>query len=181
MPVIERTRPGRLDFLIKAPAGQLWRAFWVASGLGMTGLMFNTNFGLFLDSAETRCMPERLYMGYPLWREIRQGDVVSFKADNQMMFDLMTGKRITKIVAARQGDHVRSDSSGVFINDERVAVRHHNSLENLALKGNDPININRELLKGEVFVLGVLPRSFDSRYWGPMPEGRIDRLVKPLL
>jgi conjugal transfer pilin signal peptidase TrbI len=171
----------RLQFLVEVPRRDLQRALLVAMVIGFFGWVFNTRFGLFLDVAETRCMPERLYLGYPMARNIQRGDVVSFKADNRMMFDLMTGYRITKIVAAMPGDHVRSSEAGVFINGQKVAERHPQSLDRLTQLNKVPIDLDRVLMAGEIFVLGTLPRSFDSRYWGVIPEARVDKFVKALL
>lgn len=172
---------GRLRFLLDVPKRDRQRAVLVAIAIGVCGWVFNTRFGLFLDVAETRCMPEWLYLGYPKNRELQRGDVVSFRADNRMMFDLMTGRRIAKIVAAMPGDHVRSSAAGVYVNGQKVAARHAQSLSRLAELGKDPVDVDRMLNPGEIFVLGTLPRSFDSRYWGVLPESKVDRFVKALL
>lgn len=170
----------RLDFLLKAPRGELVRAAAVVAIIGLFGLMFNTRFGVFLDVAETRCMPERVYLGYPRTEKLERGDIVSFRANNRQMFDLMTGNRIAKIIAGIPGDHVVSNRDGAFVNGVQVGERNPISLKNLAAKGKTPIDIDRVLLPGELFVVGTLPRSFDSRYWGVLPEASVDRMVKAL-
>lgn len=170
----------RLQFLIKAPRRELLRAAAVVSVLGLAGLAFNTQFGIFLDLAETRCLPERVYLGYPRSETLNRGDIVSFRANNRLMLDLLTGNRIAKIVAAVPGDYVVSNESGAFVNGVQVAQRNPASLANLASKGKAPINVDRVLEAGELFVVGTLPRSFDSRYWGVLPESNVDRLVKAL-
>jgi len=168
-------------FLVEVPQRERQRAVLVALAIGAAGWVFNSRFGLFLDVAPTRCMPEWLYLGYPMSRGLERGDVVSFRADSRMMFDLMTGQRIAKIVAAMPGDHVSSTAAGVFINGRKAAERHDHSLSRLAALGQRPIDVERVLQAGEIFVLGSLPRSFDSRYWGVMPVARVDRFVKALL
>lgn len=168
-------------FLFEATQKELITAGTVVAMLGAVGLVFNTQYGMFLDIAETRCLPEHLYLGYPREAELKRGDVVSFKANDRIMFNIMTGKRIAKVVAGMQGDHVVSNSSGLFINGKFIAKRHPTSLKNLAAKGKKPVDMDRVLATGELVVIGTLPRSFDSRYWGVLPASTVDRMVKPLL
>lgn len=170
----------RLDFLIKAPKRELLRAAAIVAVLGLLGLIFNSQFGIFLDVAETRCMPERVYLGYPRTETLNRGDIVSFRANNRVMLDLFTGHRIAKIIAGVPGDRVVSNGDGAFVNGVKVGERNPISLKNLALKGKEPVNMDRILQPGELFVVGTLPRSFDSRYWGVLPEANVDRLVKAL-
>lgn len=170
----------RLDFLFNAPRRQLMRAASVAGAIGLLGLMFNTHFGLYLDLAETRCLPARVYLGYPRTEFLERGDIVSFRADSQIMFGLMTGNRMAKVIAGVSGDHVLSDATGAFVNGVRVGDRNPLSLKNLTAKGKAPIDMDRDLADGEIFVVGTLPRSFDSRYWGVMPALSVDRLMVAL-
>ena len=172
----------KLRFLTHAPKREYRRAGIVIIAIAVFGWMFNTHFGLYLDLSEIRCMPEHLYAGYPRTdAPLKAGDVVSFKASNRVMLDLMTGKRIAKIVAATAGDHVVSNENGVWINGKPVLERNPISLEKLAEKHKTPVNLNKVLEPGELFVIGTLPRSFDSRYWGVLPERYVDRKVLPIL
>jgi len=168
-------------FLFNASQRELITAGSIVAILGALGLVFNTQYGVFLDMAETRCLPEYLYVGYPREAELKRGDVVSFKANDQIMFNIMTGKRIAKMIAGMPGDHVVSNSSGLFINGKFIAKRHPISLKNLAAKGKQPMDMDRVLAPGELVVIGTLPRSFDSRYWGVLPASTVDRMVKPIL
>ena len=170
----------QLDFLVKAPRSEWIRAAAVIAAIGLFGLMFNTRFGIFLDVAETRCLPERVYVGYPRTTNLDRGGIVSFRAHNRVMFDLMTGNRIAKLIAGDPGDHVISNKDGAFVNGVMVGERNPTTLKNLAAKGKTPIDMDRVLQPGELFVVGTLPRSFDSRYWGVLPEASVDRLVKAL-
>lgn len=167
----------RLDFLLKAPRRDLLRGGAVVVAIGLMGVMFKTQFGLFIDMAETRCLPERVYVGYPRTDILNRGDIVSFRANNRMMFDLMTGNRIAKIVAGVAGDYVKSNEMGTFVNGHKLGERSPISIKNLAAKGKQPLDVDRVLQPGEIFVLGTLPRSFDSRYWGVMAASSVDRLV----
>ena len=169
-----------LDFLFKATRPELIRAGAVVLVFGIFGLMFNTQFGVFLDLSETRCMPEHVYLGYPRRDELERGDIVSFRASNRIMFDLMSGKRIAKIIAGVAGDYVTSNENGAFVNGVKVGERNPISLQNLNAKNKSPINMDRVLLPGELFLVGTLPRSFDSRYWGVASALSVDRLILPI-
>ena len=141
-----------------------------------------SEYGIYIDTSEVRCMPEYLYAAEPRdGAVLKRGDMVSFVAAKDEMLGLMAGKRIGKIVMAMQGDHVLSDATGVRINGKLVATRSDLSLENMRKKGAEPVSTNRVLAAGEIFVMGTLPRSFDSRYWGPMQDSHIDKFVTPLL
>jgi conjugal transfer pilin signal peptidase TrbI len=169
-----------LDFLFNVPRKDLIRATAVVTAIALLGLIFNTRFGLYVDFDEVRCMPERVYLGYPLSGQLRRGDIVSFRANNRQMFDLMTGKRVAKIVAAVAGDLVESNANGVFVNGKKVALRSSISIENLMKKNKQLVDMNRALEPGEIFVVGTHPRSFDSRYFGAIQASSVDRRVKAL-
>lgn len=177
--VKEKIRP-RFAFLLDAPKGQKIRAAIVVSALAALGYVFNSQYGLFLDSSELRCMPEQLYLGYPRNEVLHRGDVVSYRANNRMMLGLMTGRRLAKIVAGLPGDHVVSNEAGFYINGELVGKRNPETLRRLQAIGKTPLNIDQVLQPGELFVVGTLPRSFDSRYWGILSDASVDRQLKAI-
>jgi conjugative transfer signal peptidase TraF len=76
---------------------------------------------------------------------------------------------LIKRVAAVEGDVVCRRGAVLSINNHRVAV---------ALHASDGFKLPRwsgcrRLRSGEIFVLGATPRSFDSRYFGLVPERAI--------
>lgn len=171
----------RLAFLIDAPRSTLFKAAFVVGLSALVGLSFSTGFGLFLATAEMRCMPERLYVGFPRNEVLRKGDLVSYRANSKMMLGLMTGSRVGKMVVGVPGDRVVSNSKGVRINGVLVGVRNPISMGNLAKLGKEPVDVDKVLAPGELFVMGTLPRSFDSRYWGVLKDEAVDRQLKGLL
>jgi conjugal transfer pilin signal peptidase TrbI len=174
---------GRTAFLRQASPKD-----WLKSSI-VIGVLFGagaatSSYGLYIDTDEIRCLPEILYAASPRnEKEIKHGDVVSFMAGRDEMLGLFAGKRIAKVVMAMRGDHVRSDERGVFINGAFVAgsERSQISLENMKKKGVSPVTVDAVMKKNEIFVMGTMPRSFDSRYWGVMQESHIDKFVKPLI
>lgn len=178
---ILKTIGAKLAFLVNAPKAELIRALLVIPVVGGLVYGFSDNFGLYLDTAETRCLPETVYVGYPRSSQLKHGDVVSFIATDTQMFGIYTGKRIAKVITGMTGDTIRSDESGVWVNGKQIALRSDVTLAKLQVRSLAPLNINRKLEVGELFVMGTMPRSFDSRYWGVLHDSDVERLVKPLI
>lgn len=176
-----KTVANKFEFLTRASKGQLLRATCATAVFAMAGVWFGQNSGVFVDVSDIRCLPEYVYIGYPKTKSFERGQIVSFVATDHTMFGLFTGKRAAKIIAGLPGDMVISNAAGAFVNGIKVGDRSSVTLQNMANKHLVAINMNRRLLPGELFVMGTLPRSFDSRYWGPIPAADVDRLVKAVL
>lgn len=172
----------RLAFLTKGTKQELIRSAIVIVSLGLFGFLFSTFFsryGIFFDLAETRCMPAWVYVGYPKTPTLQRGDIVSFNVkDATTPIKIFNGQRLAKIIAGMPGDLVESNEEGVKINGKPIALRNPISLSKMAEKKMVPINVNRVLQPGELFVMGTLPRSFDSRYWGILQATEVERMVK---
>jgi conjugal transfer pilin signal peptidase TrbI len=168
----------KFEFLTRASKGQLLRAAGLTTVFAMAGVWFGQNSGVFIDVSDIRCLPEYVYIGYPKTKSFERGQIVSFIATERTMFGLFTGKRAAKIIAGLPGDMILSNDSGAYVNGTKVGDRSSVTVKNLTNKHLVAINMNRRLLPGELFVVGTLPRSFDSRYWGPVPSADVDRLVK---
>lgn len=153
----------------------------VIAAFGIFGKVFS-EYGIYLDISDLRCLPEYLYAAQPrAGARLEKGQVVSFVASRDEMMGWYSGKRIAKLLIAKEGDHVQSDESGVRINGELIAVRSNITLGKIEARKGNPVSINRILTHGEIFLMGTQPRSFDSRYWGVMQDSHIDKLVTPLI
>lgn len=170
-----------LDFLLYSSGRQRMMFIAVAAACMFSGLNFLGNYGVFFDFQEARCLPERLYLGYPRNNEIQRNDVVSFIATQESMAGLFNGERIAKLAAGLPGDKVVSDETGVTINGLKVAERNPLTLGRMLKRGAVPVSVNKTLGEDEVFLLGTLPRAFDSRYWGVFKKSRIDRMMNPVI
>ena len=82
---------------------------------------------------------------------------------------------------ARSGDKVISNDSGVFINGKFIAPRSEISVQKLKDRNVTPLSMDRVPAPGQHFIMGTLPRSFDSRYWGVIHEQDVDRFVKAVI
>ncbi|OLP04588.1 S26 family signal peptidase [Rhodoferax antarcticus] len=166
-----------LGFMVRVQEKERNRAILVLAVTFFGVIGFSNFFGVFIDTSELRCLPERVYIGYPKLHEPRIGDIVSFVSTEREALGIFRGHRLAKIVMAQGGDRVVSDERGVFINGKFIADRSPVSLQKLKERKLDPININRVLQPGELFLMGTLPRSFDSRYWGVVPDRLVERYV----
>jgi conjugal transfer pilin signal peptidase TrbI len=173
----KRVACSRFGFLLDVSFKDLAVGTLVFFGVLTAVTTFNEKFGVFLDTSEMRCMPEVLFVGYPRGQALGRGDVVSYRATSRDMLDLFTGQRLAKIVRAVPGDYVLSNKDGVFVNGVFQGARNPVSLQKIEDKGKRVIDVDRMIEPGEVFVMGTLERSFDSRYWGVLPESSVDRLL----
>jgi len=172
---------GRTEFLRHASPLDWIKSIAVIAAFGAAGAA-TSSYGLYLDTDEVRCLPEFLYAASPRNdAPLKRGDVVSFIASRDEMLGLFAGKRIAKIVMAMEGDVVVSDESGVYINGKFIAARSPISLVKLGEKKKVPISTNRVLGQDEIFVMGTMPRSFDSRYFGVIQGAHVDKFVIPLI
>lgn len=170
-----------LGFLVRVKREDKIKAAVVFAITAMAVVGFSKFFGVFIDTSELRCLPERVYIGYPKTRDSEVGDIVSFVSTERETLGIFRGHRLAKIVMARAGDRVTSDENGVSINGKFIAIRSEISLQKLKDRKLAPLNMDRVLEPGELFVMGTMPRSFDSRYWGVVNERIVDRFVKAVV
>lgn len=170
-----------LGFLIRIERKDKIRAAVVVALTILAVAVFAKFFGVFIDTSELRCMPERVYLGYPKTRTSQAGDIVSFVSTERQTLGIFRGHRLAKIVMAHGGDQVTSNDSGVFINGKFIAPRSEISMQKLKDRNVKPLSLDRVLEPGELFLMGTLPRSFDSRYWGVIHEQDVDRFVKAVI
>jgi signal peptidase I len=95
------------------------------------------------------------------WKQIRRGDVVSFRAPNKR--DAVYLKR----VIARGGDRVEFREDALFVNGAPVAESYVQHVCRACGEHGRSLVVPR----GQLYVLGDnRDRSEDSRYWGTVPE-----------
>lgn len=118
-----------------------------------------------------RCLPFDWYIVTPKndGEQYIRGQLVQFKAPSSVT-RLTEQFEVIKIVAAIAGDRWRITNDQLFINDELWGDLHLMTslgIENGALDGRGIVP------NGHVYVLGTNPSSYDSRYWGPLPQEQI--------
>ncbi|WP_420213511.1 signal peptidase I (plasmid) [Burkholderia aenigmatica] len=88
------------------------------------------------------------------------------------------GTPMAKIAAGLPGDHITIRRDRLYIND-----RYWGSVARGLFYYKKPAGyFDRDFVvpPGELFVLGTEPRSFDSRYWGPIRDDQVDGTLSVL-
>lgn len=90
---------------------------------------------------------------------------------------LPAGVPLIKRIAAVAGDDVCAFSGTIIVNGKIVARQRKADRAGRSLPR---WNECRELVQGELFLLGDAPDSFDSRYFGPVTSARVIGRLAPL-
>lgn len=90
---------------------------------------------------------------------------------------LPAGVPLIKRITAVAGDHVCAFDGAIIVSGEIVARQRKADRAGRSLPR---WNACRELVQGELFLLGDAPDSFDSRYFGPVTSARVIGRLAPL-
>lgn len=120
--------------------------------------------------ANIPCLPARLYLYRLTSEELVRGDQAVFQTDGRTLPQFRVGAIFVKQVEGVPGDEVDIDASGRV----RITGAHgfvfESALEDgvlqiLGRKRGDFVT-RYQIPPGHYFVVGTLPHTFDSRYWG---------------
>jgi conjugal transfer pilin signal peptidase TrbI len=118
---------------------------------------------LALDFHQRRCLEGRAWIvmtGQP--ETIRAGDLITF--DKPSALSYLREDKVLKMVAGVPGDRLQIVGDEVKING-RVAVRGL-ELAEFHKQTREQLQRDEVIPQGRYFVIGTMPRSDDSRYWG---------------
>jgi len=156
-PELERLLDGALVFLIL---------------YGLFG-WFGHRFLLGHDNQNVLCLAgnHRWYLIDRQQRHLTPGDLVAYRSDAKMAPEIPLGTLVVKRVEATEGDAVDFEVRGLRIQGQMHPLRypHRERLKDRAL----PIGTRLMVPPGAVWVMGDHPRSFDSRYFGPIEDAEI--------
>jgi conjugal transfer pilin signal peptidase TrbI len=137
------------------------------------GGYLSARFCLGYDDQAHQCLPPyRWFLIDRSVRTARRGTLIAFAASGRQMGPYFRdGQVIVKGVAGIAGDRVEVGPEQVRVNDHPVG-------QGLALARTlkqPPSAFLRDeaVLAGHLWVMGATADSFDSRYWGFLPEGRV--------
>jgi conjugative transfer signal peptidase TraF len=165
---------------------------WLGMGVFAALILCAHSAGLRVN--ESPSLPIGIWHVSPLDRDLQRGDIVSFCPPDTAVFRgawrrgyLGAGhceggyEPLLKPVAAIAGDRLTQTDIGISINGRLIA--NSKSLDRDGSGRTLPSPRTKEIIvgRGEVWVISSYnPLSFDSRYFGPVPISRIERLARPL-
>jgi conjugal transfer pilin signal peptidase TrbI len=146
-------------------------------------LSFSNRFRIFADSTVgERCLPYRIFLVDLHAHLLRRGDYVVFRSRGMGPF-YPDGTLVAKLVAGVPRDHVVVDERGMWVNGTfKGSLLHAQPGGRLWKLGHRPSEFARDELvpPDHWWVIGTLPRSFDSRYWGYIADPQIVGRAIPL-
>ncbi|WP_258570043.1 signal peptidase I [Burkholderia sp. MBR-1] len=134
---------------------------------------------LYFEAQDVACLPWDVYVpASGPGTVIHHGDIVRFRARGLAPL-FKDGTPMAKMAVGLPGDRISVHEDRVYVNG-----KYWGSLAiGLRRLQKPPGYWDRDLTvgKGEIFVLGTEPRSFDSRYWGVIHEDQVDGTLSVLL
>lgn len=118
-----------------------------------------------IDPQKIKCLPYLIYIQTKSVPDVvERGHIYTYRAKGLEPL-LKDGSPMAKIAAAVPGDRVRIDATGVYINDEFFGPLNEYVIKKMKL---DRAALYRSFVvpNGKYLMLGTLPQSYDSRYWG---------------
>jgi conjugal transfer pilin signal peptidase TrbI len=153
-----------------------WSRFLLRAGLTIlvvlgTGAYLTERFHIGYDDQDRQCLPpHRWFLIDRHDRDITQGEIIAFAALGLGPY-FRDGQVIVKRAAGVRGDRIQVDPETLRINGAKVG-------EGLALAGTLK-RLQEDFLRddivpsGHLWMMGATADSFDSRYWGFLPEQRV--------
>ncbi len=157
------------------------RAFWAGLFAFCALSTFASFYGFAWDGQEERCLPWRLMFLYPVGSEqVARGDYVQFVAVSPNFFGKFNGGSAGKMVAGIPGDQIEINSGHASINGSPIPDLEQRAATKL---GRPMASFDARYTLGhdEYFMVGTMPHSFDSRYWGPIKRSQIRKRLIGIL
>ncbi|PVW66813.1 signal peptidase I [Klebsiella pneumoniae] len=117
------------------------------------------------------CIPADYYMVDKYDKSYEIGDMINFTMDRDVRF-IKPGEKVIKIVAGKGGDKIQITETYVKNGDRIFRVDGRRITKKYHI---EPQILNREITvpAGHIFVVGQTDYSWDSRFWGTIPETTI--------
>ena len=153
-----------------------WPRFLLRAGFALlvvlgAGVYLSDRFHVGYDDQDRQCLPpHRWFLIDRHDRDINQGAIIAFAALGLEPY-FRDGQIIIKRAAGIAGDRVQVNPETVRVNGVEVG-------DGLALAGTlkrPAADFLRDdsVPPGHLWVMGATADSFDSRYWGFLPDGRV--------
>lgn len=124
---------------------------------------FSSKFTILPPTSTYPCLPGHIYLLDRNNLNIHAGDLVTFRAKGTKLFP--DGTLFTKLVVGAAGDSVIVDRGLVSNGKKTYNTDISMTADYLHLKL-DSLSRTEVIPKGKLFVIGTMPGSYDSRFWG---------------
>jgi len=164
---------------LRAPKKRLTSTFVInlAVGMLMAGMIFSEVVGAFvrvgINDQEIKCLPGTVFVirqSPP--KTYERGQIIAYHSRGLAPL-LQDGYVVAKLIAGLPGDRVEVTPTGISINGTYWGPLNVTVLEK---SGKTAKSVTRtfKIPKGELLLLGTLPRSYDGRYWGTV---KLDQVI----
>jgi conjugal transfer pilin signal peptidase TrbI len=141
------------------------------------------NFRIGIPMQDITCLPYKAMLLHQVKpSSIARGEFITFQPQQDRMTARFNGQFITKMVGAVAGDTISVSHGALYINNkefskldiaEKAAVALHTEV--------DKFDRTEVVPPGYLFMVGTMPRSFDSRYWGFLPISEVVGTAYPII
>ncbi|OPX19019.1 MAG: signal peptidase I [Desulfobacca sp. 4484_104] len=122
------------------------------------------------------CLPGRIYLVDHQTQKFDRGDLIMFSTDDRTGPYYPAGTKFVKKVFGLPGDRVEIDAQGQLqINGQDYHFESALEPQVVDLLGRETSDFALDMVipPGSYFVMGTLPDSFDSRYWGLVEQKQV--------
>lgn len=137
------------------------------------GAYAKERFKIGFGGQKRACLPWDVFIIDSHNQDLKIGNLVAFIADDRMGPKFKKGTTVIKQIAGMGGDSVHVDAGANYI----VAGTNYGVIEkegaDVAQKKFSELLVDETIPKKQIAVIGTLPRSFDSRYWGYVHPSQI--------
>lgn len=157
-----------------------WPRFFI-QGFLIIGLLYGlwwwfTSHYVIVISRGKPCLPGRIYLVNHQAQKIGRGDLIMFVTDDRTAPYYPAGTKFVKLVFGLPGDRVKIDAGGQLqINgrDYHFESALEPEVVHLLDREISDFVLDLRIPQGSYFVMGTLPDSYDSRYWGLVKEKQV--------
>lgn len=140
------------------------------------------NLRILIEQQDVACLPYKVVaVRFHHVDKFQRGDIIAFTPPNNLMGKLFDKQLIVKMVGAVPGDTVSVKNGVLSINNKEFGPLDIAKSASRYL-GRDVASFERTEIvpPGMLLVVGTLPRAFDGRYWGFLPQDAVMGSVYPI-
>lgn len=151
----------------------------VLGGL-LVASVFDLRIGIPMQ--DVTCLPYKAMLLHQVKpKTIERGDFITFQPQQNRMTERFNNQYITKMVGGVAGDEIKVAQGILYINGKEFGKL------DIADKAAKALHVDEKSFErtvtvpsGYLFMVGTMPRSFDSRYWGFLPISEVVGTAYPI-